>query len=147
MEMMKMILRRYKFALAASAAIAMLFLATHTAQAEQISDSQGGTLTYSVTDGGGTQQCGAGGEVLYYYAFTLESYTPMGGSQVSLGDDSGGDWLYTIPAGGCSENEPPMGASPTYTLYTLPGGAVLKFYPGDGYASSLICSNGSGSGC
>jgi hypothetical protein len=147
MKMMRMIVRQYKSALAASAAIAFLLMATHTAQADQITVGSGGTLTYSVTDGGGTQQCSAGGNILYYYSFTLESYENQAGTQnTNLNDSWGGDWLYTEPAGGCAYNSPPMGAGPASTRIDLTGGAYILFYPGDGGASAQCFLNG-GTGC
>ena len=135
---MQMIQRRYKAVLAALAAIAM-FMATHPAQANQIDFSNGATLTYSVQESGGSQ-CGAGGEKLYIYAFTVDTYTSSTGHQTDF-DSSGGDWLVISPSGNCPGITP--GANPATTdLYG--SGFTIYFSPeGDSYATATC----SGSSC
>ncbi len=73
-------------------------MAAHTAQANSIS-LNGGTLTYTVQKSG-PQQCGAGGQQLTVYAYTVDSYTDANNNTTNW-DSSGGAYFLITGGGNC----------------------------------------------
>lgn len=130
MKMIQLIQRRYMSVLAASAAIAMLFLATHSAKADSI-PLNGGTLTYTMTTYNGGQ-CGAGGQTYTVYYFTVDSYTSST-NVVTTWDSSGGNYLVINGGGSCPGLTP--GPDPASTQFDGSGFYII-FYPEDGYGSA-----------